>query len=175
MSSSVPSSRRGWFDQLIDGLAVVAGVTLCVLTLVICMDVFARYFRLFAMPWSLDVAEYALLIVTFLGAPWVLAEGGHIAIDILVERLSPPTRRRVALASYLIGAFVCTTLLFFSIRAWWHSYSQGTTVHETFVYPEWLLFTIPPPVFLIMIVIFVRWLVRPPEGVPGGDAASEGL
>ena len=173
MASSSSVTRDGWFDRLIDILAIISGVILCALTLLICLDVVARYFLLFTMPWSLDMAEWALLLVTFLGAPWVLVEGGHIAIDILVERLSDRAKRRMTLLSYAVGAVVCTVLLVFSIRAGWNSFSQGTTVHETFVYPEWILFTIPPPVFLMMIVIFVRWLLHPPEHVPGGDAAAD--
>lgn len=165
--------RRTWFDALIDALAVVAGAVMVALTVLICLDVAARYFRLFAMPWSVDVSEYALLIVTFLGAPWVLVTGGHISIDIFVRTLSLPARRRVALLCHALGALICSVLLVYSVWAWWNSFSQGTLVYETFVYPEWLLFTVPPPVFLILLGIFLRWLHHPPEGLAG--ASSDGI
>lgn len=166
-------SDLGWLDRLIDGLAIVAGLMLCGLTVLICTDVAARYFRLFAMPWSLDIAEYTLLLVTFLGAPWVLVEGGHISIDIFVDRLAPAGRRRAMLLSHAIGALVCAVLLVYSVKAWWDSFSAGTTVHETFVYPEWLLFSVPPPIFLILLIVFICWLVKPPQRAAG--AASDGI
>lgn len=171
------SQRRpgAWLDALINILAVLAGGCLCALTALICVDVAARYFRWFAMPWSLDVAEYTLLLVTFLGAPWVLVRGGHISIDIVVERLSPRPRRRMTLVSHSLGAVVCAVLLVFSARAWWSSYSQGTTVHETFVYPEWLLFAVPPPIFLMLLLVFIRWLFHPPDFAAGDDSATDGL
>jgi len=161
------ASQRTWFDMLIDALAVVSGIGMCALTLLICADVAARTFRLFAMPWSLDVAEYMLLIITFFGAPWVLVHGGHISIDIVTDRLAPERRQRVALFVNFLCTVVCGALLWFSIGAWWRSFSESTLVHETWVFPEWWLFTVPPPIFLILMGIFLRWIRHPQD-----DSAS---
>ncbi len=174
MSTPRQPPSRTWFDRVVDGFAVVSGLTLCALTVLICADVAARYTGAFTIPWSLEVAEYSLLVVTFLGAPWVLVHGGHISIDIVVERLTGSARRRVKLASYAVGAVVSGILLAYSIRAWWGSYSQGTLVHQTLVFPEWLLYAVPPPVFLLLTVIFLRWLRRPP-GTPGAPMSSDGF
>ncbi len=164
MSTTAPYRRHSWFDYLIDALAVIAGVVMCALTVLVCVDVGVRNFRLFAMPWSLEVAEYSLLVVTFLGAPWVLVTGGHISIDIVVDRLAPDARRRTRFLSYAVGALVCVVLLGFSVGAWWNSFSDGTLVVETFVFPEWLFFAVPPPIFLMLAGIFIRWMRHPPEG-----------
>ncbi len=165
------ADHRTWFDTLIDALAVIAGAGLCGLTALICADVAARSFRLFAMPWSLDVAEYSLLVITFFGAPWVLVHGGHISIDIVTERLAPEPRRRVAFVVNLLCVGVCGALLWFSLGAWWRSFSEGTLVHETWIFPEWWLFTVPPPIFLILMGIFLRRLRHPPTvaGATGLD------
>ncbi len=152
---------RGWFDRLVALLAGVAGVLLCALTLLICVDVAARSLRLFPMPWSLDVAEYLLYAITFLGAPWVLLTGGHIRVDLLSQYLQPAARRAVERCASALGALVCLVLLGFSVRVGYASYVDGTMVYETFVFPEWLLFTPAPPVFLLMLVIFLRDLVAP--------------
>lgn len=166
------ADHRTWFDTLIDALAVVAGAGMCGLTVLICADVAARTFRLFAMPWSLDVAEYSLLVITFLGAPWVLVHGGHISIDIVTSQLAPAPRRRVALGVHALCAGVCGALLWFSLATCWRSFSQGTQVHETWIFPEWWLFAVPPPIFLILMGIFLRWL-RDPGAAEA--AASEGI
>jgi TRAP-type transport system small permease protein len=167
------AEQRTWFDALIDALAVIAGATMCGLTLLISVDVAARSLRLFAMPWSLDVAEYSLLVITFLGAPWVLVQGGHISIDIVTERLAPGPRRRVAALVNLLCIVVCGALVWFSLAAWWRSFSAGTLVHETWIFPEWWLFAVPPPIFLILMGIFWRRL-RDQLGVAGA-AASDGI
>ncbi len=168
------AARRGWFDRLIDGLAVVAGAMLCALTVLICVDVAGRKPGLFTIPWTLDVAEYTLYIVTFCGAPWVLREGGHISIDLFVERLRPALRHRVALVSHGVGALVSGILLYYSCRVWWVSFSEGVLVHETFVFPEWLLMSLAPPVFLILLVMFVRFITGA-SARPGDGFKTDGL
>lgn len=164
------AGRHSWFDRLIDALAVVAGALLFGLVLLICLDVTARSLRLFATPWTLDIAQYALYVITFFGAPWVLREGGHISIEIFVERLPPGAQRTVRRLTHVIGALVCAVLLYFASWELWRSYSSHTLVYQTFVFPEWYLYSVAPPVFLILLVIFLRWIIRPPAGAaePGG-------
>ncbi len=142
-------------DRLVEALALVAGALLCALVVLVCLDVAARTFKLFAMPWSLDVSEYALYAITFLGAPWVLRENGHIAIELVVERLPPRGRAAARLASDALGALVCGVLLYYAARAFWRSYAAGNLVYETFVFPEWYLYVLAPPVFLILLLQFL--------------------
>lgn len=160
------SRARSWFDRLVDALAFVAGVMLCALALLVCLDVTSRTLRLFAMPWALDFSEYLLYAITFLAAPWVLREQGHIAVEILVERLPAGLRGALQRATDAFGALVCATLLAFSCRVLWRSYSQNNMVHETFVFPEWYLFAIAPPVFLLLALIFARRAAKPADA-PG--------
>lgn len=148
-------------DRLVAILAGVAGVLLCGLTVLICVDVAARSLRLFPMPWSLDIAEYLLYAITFLGAPWVLRNGGHISVDLVSQHLGARSRRELQRVANIIGALVCLILFVYSSRVWYASFSDGTMVYETFVFPEWLLFTLAPPVFLLLLVIFVRGVIAP--------------
>ena len=171
-----PTSRlsAGWFDRLIDALALIAGIVLCSLTGLICLDVAARYFRLFSTPWTLDIAEYFLYVITFFGAPWVLREGGHIAIDIFVQQLNPRARRRAVMLSHTIGAVVCGVLLYYACRVWWRSFSDKTLIHETFVFPEWIILAVAPPIFLMLLVVFLRWLLWPPDAADT-EPSTDGL
>jgi|ETN07SMinimDraft_1059922.scaffolds.fasta_scaffold188821_2 TRAP-type C4-dicarboxylate transport system permease small subunit len=172
MTPSPQQHATGWFDRLINGFAIIAGVGMCALTVLVCFDVAVRNFRLFAMPWSLEVAEYSLLAITFLGAPWVLLTGGHISIDIVVDRLAPQPRRRMRVTSYVVGALVCALLLLASTIAMWKSFSDGTMVVETLEFPEWYLFMIPPPIFLMLCAIFIRWIRYPPEATQAASTSD---
>lgn len=135
---------------------------LCVLTVLVCLDVASRTLRLFAMPWTLDVTEYLLYAITFLAAPWVLREQGHIAIEIVVERLPRAVRGTLQRVTDSFGAIVCAVLFVFACRVLWRSYTQNNLVHETFVFPEWYLFILAPPVFLLLAVEFV-WRAAKPD------------
>jgi len=155
------ASRRSVLDRLIDALAVVAGALLCALVLLILVDVMARYLRWFSLAWGLEASEYILYAVTFLGAPWVLREQGHIAIDLVVERLSERARRKARVVANALGAVVCAVLLYVACGVVWQSYAAGTMVHKSFVFPEWLVFAGMPPIFLILLAVYLRWLARP--------------
>ncbi len=165
-----------WIDRLINVFALIAGILLCGLVLLICADVCARYFRLFAMPWSLDAAEHALYIVTFLGAPWVLREQGHIAVDIFVQHLRPRPRFVVDRVAYVIGALTCGVLFYYSCLVWFRSFDASTDIHRTYIYPEWWILAFAPPIFLILLAIFLRWLfVGPPKKPAATDLPADGL
>jgi TRAP-type C4-dicarboxylate transport system permease small subunit len=146
-------------DRLVDALGLIAGALLCGLVVLICMDVTARTFKLFPTPRTLDIAQYALYAITFLGAPWVLREDGHIAIEIFVERLRPRPRRWVARGSNALGAVVCALLVYYSVRALWRSYAANNLVYQTFVFPEWYLYCLAPPVFALLLLLFLRRMV----------------
>ena len=108
-----------WFDKLVNFLGLIAGILLVALTVLVCCDVMARYFRLFSMPWSLDFAQYGLFVITFFGAPWVLSTNGHITIDLVVERLSPDKAKVLRRISHMIGALMSGALFIFTCVVLW--------------------------------------------------------
>lgn len=155
------ASRRSALDRLTDALALVAGALLCALVVLILVDVVARYLRWFSLAWGLEASEYILYAITFLGAPWVLREQGHIAVELVVERLSPRLRRAARRAADVLGATVCAVLLYYACRVVWQSHAAGTMVHKSFVFPEWWAFAGMPPIFLLLLALYLRRLARP--------------
>jgi TRAP-type C4-dicarboxylate transport system permease small subunit len=133
------------------------------------IDVGARNLKLFAIPWSLEVSEYMLYAMTFLGAPWVLRENGHIAVELAVERLPPRARVRARLAADAVGAAVCAILFVYACRLVWRSYASGVIVQKSVVFPEWIEFTIVPPVMLLLCGIYLRRLLRPQAARPPAE------
>ncbi len=144
--------------MLINALAVVAGVLLCALALLICADVFGRKLGLYTIAWSFDVAEYALYAITFLAAPWVLKDGGHISVDLFTQRVSIEWRRRLFKLATSIGALVSACLCLYACRVCWISYRENVQIYETFVFPEWYLLSVAPPIFFLLFCLFARSL-----------------
>jgi len=155
-----PASPRSWLDLLIDALALVAAALLVLLTALILVDVGTRSLRVFTLPWSLEASEYMLYAITFLGAPWVLREEGHIAIELVVERLAPRRRQLVRRLTDVLGAAVCALLFYYACKVLWRSYEAQTMVHKSFVFPEWYVFVIVPPVMLLLCGIYLRRIDR---------------
>jgi len=161
-----PAPPRSWFDLLIDGLALAAAALVVLLTLLILCDIAARYLRLFTLTWALEASEYMLYAITFLGAPWVLREEGHIAIELVVERLPPRLRAALRRLTDLFGAAVCALLFGYAWAVAWRSFDSGVMVRKSFEFPEWYAFVPMPPVLLILFGVYLRWLARPPRRDP---------
>ena len=104
----------------------------------------------------------------------MLREEGHISIEIVVERL--PLRARGLLRRIVdgFGALVCAVLCYYALRTFWRSYSAKNLVQQTFVFPEWYLYVIAPPIFLILVLLFIRRVLRPRASAPA-EPPSEGL
>ena len=151
---------RDWFDLLIGAMAVVSAALVVLLTVLIVIDVGLRASRLLTLPWSLEASEYMLYLITFLGAPWVLREEGHIAIELAVERLAPRTRALVRRLTDLIGGAVCALLFVYTCRVLWRSYEGQVMVQKSFTFPEWVVFAPGPPVMLMLFGIYLRWILR---------------
>lgn len=155
------ASRRSPLDLLVDALAVLAAAQLCALVVLVVVDVAARYLRVFSLPWSLEAAEYMLYAITFLGAPWVLREQGHIAIELAVEHLAPGPRRVARRIADALSGLVCLLLVVFSAVVTWRSWQSGVMVQKSFVFPEWWVYAGMAPVLLVMVALYARRLFRP--------------
>lgn len=168
MGAAPQPATRDWFDRLIDALALGSALLLVLLTLLIVTDVSARTLRLFSIPWSLEATEYMLYGLTFCGAPWLLRDEGHIAVEILLERLSAPARRRMRRVTDALGVLICGVLFVYACRVLWSSYASGTMIRKSFEFPEWYTYVIVPPVMLLLFGVYLRWLVRPPAPAASG-------
>ena len=80
------------------------------MSLWITYDVLARNFFGVASPWAFDLSEYALVWMTFLGAPWVLLQDRHVRIEILVEPLPVRVQKWLGLVVCLVGVVTCAVL-----------------------------------------------------------------
>lgn len=89
-------------------------------------QVFARYFFGAPFSWSEEVARLALIWMTFLAASFVMAEGRHIAVDVLSHRLSTQGQARLECFSHVIVAATCLLLMFGGSRFVWYVGKVGS-------------------------------------------------
>ena len=161
-------------EKAVVGMAVLAGTSFVALALLICVDVVNRNLKLLSLPWTLNVAEYLLYGMTFLGAPWVLLRGGHIVVDLLIQSVPAVLRRRLLRLANALGLLVCAVMFVYSCKSLAGSYTSGTLVYKALVFPEWYLFTLAPVTFGFLGLIFLQWLVRP-ETQHGAGGLGGGL
>src|SRR5262245_65966736 len=79
------------FGRVYDAMMLVACLLLLGMTLLIGADVATRNLGLGGIAWSGEVSEDILYLLTLLAAPWLLRQGQHIRVDILLRALPART------------------------------------------------------------------------------------
>jgi TRAP-type transport system small permease protein len=108
------------------GEQTLAALFLFVILTTMGAQVFARYVLDKPIPWSEEMARFALVWMTFMAAAFVMAEGRHITVDLLSPRLSIRGQMRLECLSHAIVAGTCLLLLFGSLRFVWYVGKVGS-------------------------------------------------
>ena len=98
------------FERFAAVLAGFAALLILAMSLWITYDVLSRYFFDASSPWAFDLSEYALVWITFLGAPWVLMQDRHVRIELLVDVLPLGVQRVLGIIVCIIAILICAVL-----------------------------------------------------------------
>ena len=158
---------RKLFDFVMESLAFFAGILLLLVTLCVSYAIVVRYLHFRPPIWVLQFTEYALLWITFLGAAWLLREGGHIKIDTIVSRLNPKGIRIVAIIDDILGFFVCLIIFWFGTLHTIDLYQRWIMDVKGVSVPKFALFLIIPLGGLTLSIQFGRHLFQQFRSKPG--------
>ncbi len=152
-----PATKAGIiFDRAIKSLTWLACVLLTFAILAVSIDVVLRYFFNRPTIWVLEICEYILLYVVFLGAAWVLKEEGHVRVGLVVDRLSPKTQALINMITSIVGALVCLTLTWYGVQVTWNHFVRGVPSIEMLHLPQFLVLMIIPIGSFLLFVQFLR-------------------
>jgi TRAP-type C4-dicarboxylate transport system permease small subunit len=77
---------KAWIQRFHYVIAMVGTALVFITMFITTSDVIGRYFKM-PLPGAMEISELALGVMVFLGWAYTQGEKGHIAIDILFERL----------------------------------------------------------------------------------------
>ena len=147
------------FGAAIEGLALVASAALLAMIAIICADVLTRNVALPGMPrgvaWSNEISELLLYLITLLAAPWLLREGRHIRVDIVLRTLPKRTAYACEWLADVLGLVSCVWIVVYGSSAAWKSATSGALSIKTLVMPEWWFLAPLPICFALLAVEFV--------------------
>jgi TRAP-type C4-dicarboxylate transport system permease small subunit len=160
---------RAW-DALLGTLGLLAGALFALMALAIGVDVALRNLGGGGAGWLIEAIEYGLLTATLLAAPWVLREGAHVTVDVLVARLPGRWGSGARRLAALLGLAVCAAMAWYGGRATAAAMARDSLVFKSLVFPEWWILALVPAGMALMAVEFARQAWRggaPPR--PGRD------
>ena len=166
------------YGRIISGLALLGCLTLLAMMLVIVADVLMRNLAPAGWPqglaWSNEVSELMLYLITMCIAPWLLRQGQHIRVDILLQALPKRLAWTLEWVGDLLGLACCVLLCRYGIQATLASYQSGSLNIKTLVTPEWWSLAPLPIAFALLGIemIFRMHRLWVGERGPRHDAVS---
>lgn len=151
-------------DWTLEAAGSAFGIVVGVLILLMSADIGIRYFKLGSLPWLIEVVEYLVCAGTFLAAPWVLRQGAHVRVDILLTALPKGAARRLEQFVDLIGCGVSAVLFYYGCLAVAQSFNAKQILYKTWWTPEWIVLLPVPVACFLLFVEFVLRIFRV-EGV----------
>ncbi len=166
------------YRRFLEWLALLGCAILMAMMLVIVADVMLRNLAVPGMPqglaWSNEISEMMLYLITMCVAPWLLRQGQHIRVDIVLQAVPPELAWYMEWVGDVIGLACCTVIAWFGTQAAWASYVSGAVNIKTLVTPEWWLLAPLPLVFVLLAIEMVFRMIRlkRAERMPRNDAVS---
>ena len=158
------------FTRLTKAMACAAAFIVLLMSIWITYDVLARNFFGLGSPWFFDLSEYAMVWVTFLGAPWVLLQDRHIRIELLIDVLPRPVQRTLGVAVSVIAIAACLVLMWKSSQAALEYYQSNVMMPRIWRIPRLWPYSIIPVGSLFLVISF---LVRLRTYVLSADPEKE--
>jgi TRAP-type C4-dicarboxylate transport system permease small subunit len=170
----------GAYGSLLAALALVGCAILMAMMVIIVADVALRNLAIPGLPrglaWSNEISELMLYLITMCVAPWLLRQGQHIRVDILLQALPRGVAWTLEWVGDALGLACCLFMAWYGARAAWASYAGGALSIKTLVTPEWWSLAPLPLVFALLAIemLFRMGRLYAGERGPRHDAVSAG-
>ena len=148
------------YGRLLDALIVLAALVLLAMVAVVTGDVVLRNTVRWNIVWANEVSEYALYVMTLLAAPWLLRQGRHVRLDLVLTLVPSRTAWRMEIAADVLGFAVCLVLVRYGAVMTYESWRLGSLTIKNLVFPEWWLLAPVPAVFTLLAIEFLFRLRR---------------
>jgi TRAP-type C4-dicarboxylate transport system permease small subunit len=137
-------------------IGLLCGLLIGGIALAITVDVLIRNLRLGSLSWAMEVNEYALYIVTALGAPWALYRNAHVRVDLLLKGIPRAAGRWLEALTDLVGLFASGALLYYALAVARASIRDNARVIKILIIPEWWVFAVVAVGGLLLVIEFLR-------------------
>lgn len=114
------------------------------LFIIVCWEVFTRYFLKDPSVFSIEVSEYMMVLLAFIPAGAIMKDGRHVRVEVLISRMGRRARVLAELFSHGLILLICVLLLaegFKSVRIAFVSDYRSTSLLN---FPLWIPYSLVP-------------------------------
>lgn len=144
--------------------AVLGAALLFMIAAIICFEVTIRWLGGESRLWVIEVSEYALLFITFLGAPYLLEKNMHVVLDLVYDSLSGGSRIALQLFNATIGFALCAVLTVVGVSVVMEQFEIGVRQVTVMRPQSWWITAALPIGMGLMAVQFLDQMIRSLRG-----------
>ena len=148
------SAFEAAYGRLLDACAAVAATVVLALTTLFTLTVVLRVTAGSRVKGDVELSEYAILLITAFAAPWLLRQGRHVRLDVVLVNLPPRLAWRCELLADVLGVAVSLLLVWYGARVLVTSAVAGTRIVKEFTIPEWWTLWPLPLMFALVTIEF---------------------
>lgn len=123
-------------------------------------EVVARYVFNAPTVWGMELAVLLFGPYFLLGGPYLLHLRGHVALDLVRQRLDERWNRIFDLLNFPVIIAFCLILLVYSLPAAWNSWQYGETSFSAWNPPIWPVKAMVPVALALMLLQSIVELLR---------------
>jgi len=143
------------FNRVVLYLAYLVALSIGLIAVLIPLNLFLIKTQLGSIWWLYEGVEYTLYFGVFIGAPWVLNQGGHVRVDVLTAALNTESGQRVERIMDFAGAVLCVLLCFYGSRVTLWEFQDGTLPDKDLRIPTGYMMAIFSTSFFLLAIEFL--------------------
>ena len=143
----------------------------------IVITIFVELFRRFALSyssiWAEEIARYAFIYVSWIGASAAIRERAHIRIDVILPFIGERTRGAVMIFGDLVTIILAVVAFWWSLETVLTSLKFGSVTHGLRISLAWFLAAVPLG-FAMMFFRLIQSIVRDIQALRSGQPIYRG-
>jgi TRAP-type C4-dicarboxylate transport system permease small subunit len=143
------------------------------IVITIFMEVFRRFALSYSSIWAEEVARYAFIYVSWIGASAAIKERAHIRIDLILPIVSDRTRAIIMIFGDLATIVLAVLAFWWSLETVLVSIEFGSVTHGLRISLAWFLAAVPLG-FAMMLVRLIQSIIRDVTDLKAGRPIYQG-
>jgi len=139
-------------DKLNNIMKYIISAFFIVLAILVVLQVITRFVINYPLSWSEEIARYLMIYIVFIGSGLAMRRQQHIAIDFILETVSPKNKRRLNIIILWICAVFFTVLCYFGLQLTLIVIGQATPTLQFSM--AWAYAAIPIGSLLMLLNVF---------------------
>jgi C4-dicarboxylate transporter DctQ subunit len=151
---------KRFIDQIISTMIIgggyLAGGIIALMAVMVTYEVIVRAAFNSPTSWSVELTNYSLPLMTFLGAAYCLRVRRHIRVVLLVDKLSGRGQTLLEVITSLLGLLFSLTLLWKGSQWVLDTYRTGEVSSSVLFFPQWIVRLAFPLGMLLLSIQFLK-------------------